>query len=69
MALIGRKLTRGGRVRVTVGGRSKVVSLRGRGPARSVVWQSRRLSDGRHVLRIRTLGGGPVELDAVAPQP
>ena len=69
VALIGRKLARGGRVRVSVGGRSKVVSLRGRGRARSVVWQSRRLTDGRHVLRIRTLGGGPVELDAVAPQP
>jgi hypothetical protein len=27
------------------------------------------LRDRRHVLRIRALGGGPVELDAVAPRP
>jgi hypothetical protein len=69
VALIGRKLPKGGRLRVTVGGHSKVLRLRGRGSARSVLWVSRRLGSGSHTLRFRSLGGGPVELDAVAPSP
>jgi len=69
VALIGQRLPRGGRVRLTVGGRSKVLRLRGRSAPRTVLWTSRALRDGPHVLRIRTLGGGPVELDAVAPLP
>jgi hypothetical protein len=69
VSLIGRRLRKGGRVRVTVDGRSKVVRLRGRSAPRSVLWTSRALPDGPHVLRIRSLGGGPVELDAVAPLP
>jgi hypothetical protein len=67
VALIGRKLRKGGRLRVSVGGRGKVLSLRGRSAARTVLWTSRGLGEGRHVLRIRSLGGGPVEVDAVAP--
>ena len=69
VSLIGRRLPRGGRLRVTVAGRSKVLRLRGRSAARRVLWTSRRLRDGNHTLRVRTLGGGPVELDAVAPRP
>jgi hypothetical protein len=69
VSLIGRRLRKGGRVRVTVGGRSNVVNLRGRSAPRRVLWTSRGMRDGAHVLRIRSLGGGPVEVDAVAPRP
>jgi len=69
VALIGRKLPRGGRVRVTVGGKSRTLDLRGRTKHRSVLWVSRKLGAGIHGLRLRSLGGGPVELDAVAPSP
>jgi hypothetical protein len=69
VALIGRKLAKGGRLRVTVDGRSKVLRLRGRSGYRSVLWTSRRLGSGGHSLKVRSLGGGTVELDAVAPLP
>jgi hypothetical protein len=69
VVLIGRKLRRGGRLRVTVDGRSRVLRLRGRTSHRSVLWTSRRLRSGAHSLAIRSLGGGTVELDAVAPLP
>jgi hypothetical protein len=69
VSLIGRELPKGGRLRVSVGGKSKVLDLRGRSRPRRVLWTSRRMRDGNHVLRIRTLGRGPVELDAVAPRP
>jgi hypothetical protein len=69
VALIGRKLANGGRLRVTVDGRSKVLRLRGRSAHRSVLWTSRRLGSGGHSLMVRSLGGGTVELDAVAPLP
>jgi hypothetical protein len=69
VSLIGRRLPKGGRLRVSVEGRRKLLRLRGRSAPRSVLWTSRRLRDGAHVLRIRSLGGGPVEVDAVAPLP
>jgi hypothetical protein len=69
VALIGRKLARGGRVRLTLDGRRKVLRVRGRAAHRSVLWTSRRLQPGGHSLAIRSLGGGTVELDAVAPSP
>jgi hypothetical protein len=69
IALIGRKLARGGRLRVTVGGRSRTLRARGRSGHRSVLWVSRGLRPGAHTLRLRSLGGGPVELDAVAVSP
>jgi hypothetical protein len=69
VSLIGRRLAKGGRLRVSVGGRSKVLRLAGRSAPRRVLWTSRRMRDGAHVLRIRSLGGGPVEVDAVAPRP
>ena len=41
VALIGRKLARGGRLRVTVDGRSRTLRVRGRTGHRSVLWVSR----------------------------
>jgi Domain of unknown function (DUF4430) len=68
VALIGRKLANGGRLRVTVDGRRRLLRVRGRSPARSVLWTSDR-RPGSHSLTIRSLGNGPVEVDAVAPVP
>jgi hypothetical protein len=69
VALVGRRLPKGGRLRATLDGRRATIRLRGRSPHRSVVWTSRTLEAGSHELALRTLGGGPVELDAVAPAP
>jgi hypothetical protein len=69
VALIGRRLAKGGRLRVSVDGSMRTLRLRGRSAPRSVVWRSPKLDHGTHVLRIRSLGGGRVQLDAVAPQP
>jgi hypothetical protein len=69
VSLIGRKLARGGRLRVTLDGRSRTLRLRGHSGPRTVLWTSPTLKSGSHLLRLRTLGGGPVELDAVAPRP
>jgi hypothetical protein len=69
VALIGRRLRKGGRVRITVGGRSRVVSMRGKAKLKTVLFTSRRLRAGRHTIRVTTLSGAPVELDAVAPLP
>ena len=69
VALIGRKLAKGGRLRVTVEGKSRTLRVRGRTGHRSVLWVSRKLKPGSHALRLRSLGGGPVEVDAVAPSP
>jgi hypothetical protein len=54
---------------VTLDGRSRTLRLRGHSGPRSVLWTSPRLKAGSHRLRLRTQGGGPVELDAVAPRP
>jgi hypothetical protein len=69
VSLIGRRLARGGRIRIRLDGRQRTLRLGGRSSARSVLWTSARLRGGAHVLRVRSLGGGPVELDAVAPRP
>jgi hypothetical protein len=69
VSLIGRKLAKGGRVKVTLDGKSRTLRLRGRSGPRTVLWTSPRLRTGSHLLRLRTLGGGPVQLDAVAPRP
>jgi len=69
LSLIGRKLPKGGRLRATIDGKRTTIRLRGRNPHRSVLWTSRKLDSGSHSLVLRTLGGGPVELDAVAPMP
>jgi hypothetical protein len=69
VVLIGRRLPRGGRLRVSVGGRTRVLRLRGHSGYRRTLFTSRRLRAGRHTLRLRVVGGGPVEIDAVAPLP
>lgn len=69
LALLGRRLPRGGRLRVTIDGRSATIRARGRTSHRGVLWVSRRLDAGDHSLRLRSLGGGPVEIDALAPSP
>lgn len=69
LSLIGRKLPKGGRLRVTLDGRGRTLRLRGRSAPRSVLWTSRQLQSGAHSLVVRTLGRGTVELDAVAPSP
>jgi hypothetical protein len=69
VSLVGSKLRKGGRLRVTLDGRSRVLRLRGATVPRATLWTSRRLRPGRHMLRIRALRGGPVQLDAVAPRP
>jgi hypothetical protein len=65
VALIGRRTRRGGRVRVSIDGRSRVLRVRGRRRHRQVLFERRGLGRGRHLLRLRFLGGGPVDLDAV----
>lgn len=69
VSLIGRKLAKGGRLQVIVDGKSRTLRLRGRSAPRTVLWTSPSLKSGSHLLKLRTLGGGPVELDAVAPRP
>jgi hypothetical protein len=69
VALIGRKLPKGGRLRVTIDGKSTVVKTAGRSEPRAVLYTSGKLAVRSHTLRLRALGGGPVELDAVAPSP
>ncbi len=69
LSLIGRKLPKGGRLRATIDGKRTTIRLRGRSPHRSVLWTSRELKPGAHTLVLRSLGGGTVELDAVAPVP
>jgi hypothetical protein len=69
VALIGRQLANGGRLRATIDGRSRILRVRGRSAPRGVLWTSDRLPSGSHSLTIRSLGHGPVEVDAVAPVP
>ena len=69
IALIGRKLRNGGRVKLSVDGKTRVVSVRGKPKFRTVLWRSRRLAPGEHTLNLQAVGSNPVELDAVAPLP
>ena len=69
VALIGRRLPRGGRLRLTIDGRSKVLRLRGASEFRRLLYLSAARRPGTHSLRLTALGGGPVEVDAVAPVP
>jgi hypothetical protein len=66
VAVIGRRLRKGGRLRVRVDGRARTVRLRGEPRFRQELFLSRRLRPGRHRLGFRATGGGPVEIDAVA---
>lgn len=69
VTIVTRKLPRGGRLRVTVDGKSKVVDLRGRGRFRRKLVASPTLAPGKHTLRVKSLGRAPVEIDAVAVAP
>ncbi len=67
--LVTRKLPRGGKVRVTVDGKSRVVSLRGKSKLRRTLVDSAKLGAGDHTLRVTSLGKAPVEIDAIAIRP
>jgi len=69
LALIGRRLPKGGKLRVTIDGGSRTVSLRGVARHRRVLFTSKGLRSGLHRVRLVAVGGGPVELDAVAVAP
>jgi hypothetical protein len=69
VALIGRRLPRGGRLRVKIDRRTRTVRLRGTPRHRRVLFTSRRLRSGVHGVRVTAVGGGPVELDAVGVRP
>ena len=66
LALIARRSSRAGRLLVQLAGREEVVSLRGPRRGRTVVFRSRLLRPGVYRPRFVALGGGPVDLDAVA---
>lgn len=63
--LVARTGPRAGRLSVALDGRVVVRSLRGRTRNRRVIFRSKGLIPGIHRLRLRTLGGGAVNLDAV----
>ena len=63
--VIGPLLRRGGRLAVTIDGERETVSVRGRG-VRRTLFDSGTLDVGRHRISVRSLGGGPVALDALA---
>jgi hypothetical protein len=67
--IVTRLLRKGGRVRVTVDGDSKVVSLKGRGRFRRKLVATGVLEAGAHTLRVTSLGRAPVEIDAIAVRP
>jgi len=68
-AIIGRRLRKGGRLRVRIRGRSKVIRLRGKPRHRDVLYVSGRLPKGAHTLKLKALDRAPVEIDAVAVVP
>jgi hypothetical protein len=67
--IVTRKLPNGGRVRITVDGDSRVVSLKGKSRFRRTLVGTGKLEPGRHTLRVTSLGRAPVEIDAVAVTP
>ncbi len=67
--IVTRKIPNGGRVRVTVDGDSKVVSLKGKSRFRNKLVATGKLAPGKHTLRVTSLGRAPVEIDAVAITP
>ncbi|MEK6228955.1 MAG: fibronectin type III domain-containing protein [Actinomycetota bacterium] len=66
LALIARRSPGAGRLLVQIAGREEFVSLRGRRRGRAVVFRSRLLRPGVYRPHLIALGGGPVDLDAVA---
>ena len=69
VAIIARRLPKGGKLLVTIDGHRKVLNMRGATRHRSLRYLSVRRPGGRHKLELRAAGGGPVEIDAVAPAP
>ena len=70
VAVIGRRLPRGGRLRITVDGRrARVKRMRGRPRFRTLIHVTGGLRPGRHRLRVSALGRRPVEIDALAVLP
>jgi hypothetical protein len=67
--IVTRKLPNGGRVRVTVDGDSKIVSLKGESRFRRKLVGTGKLAAGQHTLRVTSLGRAPIEIDAVAVRP
>jgi hypothetical protein len=67
--LVTRKLPRGGKLRLTIDGRSKVVDLGGRGRFRRKLVAIQAGEAGPHTLRIVSLGAAPVEIDGIAVTP
>jgi hypothetical protein len=65
VALIASSSPRGGRLLLSLGKRSSVVSLKGRRRHRRVVFRSRVFRVGVHALRLRSLSRAPVDVDAV----
>jgi alanine dehydrogenase len=66
VAMIARRSSRAGRLAVQIADRRRTVSLRGPRGARRVVFRSGLLRPVRHRVRITALGGGVVDLDAIA---
>jgi hypothetical protein len=67
--LVTRLLPKGGRLRVTVDGDAKVVSLKGKTRFRRKLVATGSLEPGTHTLRVTSLGRAPVEIDAIAIRP
>jgi hypothetical protein len=67
--VVTRTLPKGGRLRVTVDGSSRVVSLRGKGRFRRKLVATETVAAGTHRLRVTSLGRAPVEIDAIAVRP
>ena len=65
VALIGRRLPKGRKLRVSVAGRTKVIDVSGDPRFREAIWTSALLPPGTHTLELKA-GRGPVEVDAVA---
>jgi hypothetical protein len=63
-AVIGSRSSHGARLLVTIDGRPAVVHLRGRHHYRRVLFRSGALRTGLHLLRVESLGGGLVDVDA-----
>jgi glycerophosphoryl diester phosphodiesterase len=63
VAVIGTRSPRGGNLLVTVAGRAAVIRLRGRRRYRRVLYRSRIMRPGLHLLRVQALGGR-ADLDA-----
>ena len=69
VVLIGRRLKRAGRMLVRVDGVGKRIRRHGRPRHRRVLFGTAAPRGNRHVLTVMALGGGPIEIDAIAVVP